>query len=117
MLVTNHMEVNKQPEQNYAATLSKEEPGKKVQEQTTAQAADKEIEVAISDANSRSTVVSDAELQTALENVLASQSNVMDVEQANAMIQAANKNILANANDAVLAQANQTTQMVTELSK
>ena len=41
----------------------------------------------------------------------------MDVEQANAMIQAANKNILANANDAVLAQANQTTQMVTELSK
>ena len=47
MLVTNHMEVNKQPEQKYAATLSKEEPGKKVQEQTTAQAADKEIEVAI----------------------------------------------------------------------
>ncbi len=117
MLVTNHMEVNKKPEQNYTAALSKEEPGKKVQEQTTAQAADKEIEVAISDANSRSTVLSDAELQTALENVLASQSNVMDVEQANAMIQAANKNILANANDAVLAQANQTTQMVTELSK
>ena len=33
MLVTNHMEVNKQPEQKYAATLSKEEPGKKVQEE------------------------------------------------------------------------------------
>ena len=117
MLVTNHMEVSKKPEQNYTTALSKEEPGTKVQEQTTAQAADKEIEVAISDANSRSTVFSDADLQTALENGLASQSNVMDVEQANAMIQAANKNILANANDAVLAQANQSSDVVKELCK
>ena len=38
MLVTNHMEVSKKPEQNYTTALSKEEPGTKVQEQTTAQA-------------------------------------------------------------------------------
>ena len=117
MLVTNHMEVNKKPEQNYKTALSKEEPGAKVQEQTTAKAADKEIEVAISDVNSRKSVLSEDELNVALENVLASQSSVMDVEQANAMIQAANKKILENANDAVLTQANQTTQIVAELFK
>ena len=117
MLVTNHMEVNKKPEQNYTTALSKEELGTKVQEQTTAQAADKEVEVSISDVNSRKSVLSDDELNVALENVLASQSNILDVDKANVMIQAANKNILSNANDAVLAQANQTTQMVTELSK
>ena len=117
MLVTNHMEVSKKPEQNYTTALSKEEPGTKVQEQTTAQVADKEVEVSISDVNSRKSALSEEELNVALENVLASQSNIWDVEQANVMIQAANKNILSNANDAVLAQANQTTQMVTELSK
>lgn len=117
MLVTNHMEVNKKPEQNYTAAVSKEELGAKVQEQTTAQQTDKEIEVAISGSGSEGTVLSDAYLQAALENVLASQSSVMDVEQAEAMIRKANQNILANANESVLAQANQTTQMVTELSK
>ena len=117
MLVTNHMEVSKKPGQNYTAALSREESGAKVQEQTTAQAADKEIKVEISDANSRSIVLSDVELQSALENVLASQSNVLDVEQADDMIRAANRKILENADDAVLAQANQTTQMVAELSK
>ncbi len=117
MLVTNHMEVNKQPEQKYAATLSKEEPGKKVQEQTTAQAADKEIEVAISDATSKSFVLSEEELNVALENVLASQSNILDVDKADDMIRAANRRILENANDSVLAQANQTSEMVKELFK
>lgn len=118
MLVTNHMEVNKQPEQNYTTAVSKEEAGTKVQEQTTAQqTADTEVEVAISESNINSTVLSDAELQNALENVLASQSSAMSVEQADAMIRAANKNILVNANESILAQANQTAQMVTELSK
>lgn len=117
MLVTNHMEVNKQPEQKYAATLSKEEPGKKVQEQTTAQAADKEIEVAISDTTSKSFVLSEEELNVALENVLASQSNILDVDKADDMIRAANRRILENANDSVLAQANQTSEMVKELFK
>lgn len=117
MLVTNHMEVNKQPEQKYAATLSKEEPGKKVQEQTTAQAADKEIEVAISDTTSKSSVLSEEELNVALENVLASQSNILDVDKADDMIRAANRRILENANDSVLAQANQTSEMVKELFK
>lgn len=117
MLVTNHMEVNKQPEQKYAATLSKEEPGKKVQEQTTAQAADKEIEVAISDTTSKSSVLSKEELNVALENVLASQSNILDVDKADDMIRAANRRILENANDSVLAQANQTSEMVKELFK
>ena len=117
MLVTNHMEVNKQPEQKYAATLSKEEPGKKVQEQTTAQAADKEIEVEISDTTSKSSVLSEEELNVALENVLASQSNILDVDKADDMIRAANRRILENANDSVLAQANQTSEMVKELFK
>ena len=67
MLVTNHMEVSKKPEQNYTTALSKEEPGTKVQEQTTAQAADKEVEVSISDVNSRKSVLSDDELNVALE--------------------------------------------------
>ena len=62
MLVTNHMEVSKKPEQNYTTALSKEEPGTKVQEQTTAQAADKEVEVSISDVNSRKSVLSDKRL-------------------------------------------------------
>lgn len=117
MLVTNHMEVNKQPEQKYAATLSKEESGKKVQEQTTAQAADKEIEVAISDTTSKSSVLSEEELNVALENVLASQSNILDVDKADDMIRAANRRILENASDSVLAQANQTSEMVKELFK
>lgn len=117
MLVTNHMEVNKQPEQKYVATLSKEEPGKKVQEQTTAQAADKEIEVAISDTTSKSSVLSEEELNVALENVLASQSNILDVDKADDMIRTANRRILENANDSVLAQANQTSEMVKELFK
>ena len=111
------MEVNKQPEQKYAATFSKEEPGKKVQEQTTAQAADKEIEVAISDTTSKSSVLSEEELNVALENVLASQSNILDVDKADDMIRAANRRILENASDSVLAQANQTSEMVKELFK
>ncbi len=117
MLVTNHMEVNKKPEQNYTAVLSKEESGTKVQEQTTAQVADKEVEVAISDVNSRKSVLSDDELNVALENVLASQSNILDVDKADDMIRAANRRILENANDSVLAQANQSSDVVKELCK
>lgn len=117
MLVTNHMEVSKKPEQNYTTALSKEEPGTKVQEQTTAQVADKEVEVAISDVNSRKSVLSDDELNVALENVLASQSNILDVDKADDMIRAANRRILENANDSVLAQANQSSDVVKELCK
>ena len=111
------MEVNKKPEQNYTAVLSKEESGTKVQEQTTAQVADKEVEVAISDVNSRKSVLSDDELNVALENVLASQSNILDVDKADDMIRAANRRILENANDSVLAQANQSSDVVKELCK
>lgn len=117
MLVTNHMEVNKKPEQNYTTALSKEESGTKVQEQTTAKAADKEVEVAISDVNSRKSVLSDDELNVALENVLASQSNILDVDKADDMIRLANRRILENANDSVLAQANQSSDVVKELCK
>ena len=115
MLVTNHMEVNKKPEQNYTTALSKEEPGTKVQ--ATAQEADKEVEVSISDVNSRKSVLSDDELNVALENVLASQSNILDVDKADDMIRAANRRILENANDSVLAQANQSSDVVKELCK
>ena len=93
------------------------EPGTKVQEQTTAQAADKEVEVSISDVNSRKSVLSDDELNVALENVLASQSNILDVDKADDMIRAANRRILENANDSVLAQANQSSDVVKELCK
>ena len=97
--------------------LTTKKPGTKVQEQTTAQAADKEIEVAISDTTSKSSVLSEEELNVALENVLASQSNILDVDKADDMIRAANRRILENANDSVLAQANQTSEMVKELFK
>ena len=117
MLETNHMDVNKKPEQNYKTALSKEEPGTKVQEQTTAKAADREIEVAISDVNSRKSVLSDDELNVALENVLASQSNILDVDKADDMIRAAKRRIVEDANDSVLAHANQSSDVVKELCK
>lgn len=113
MLVTNNMEVTNKP----MAAMPKDDNGARVQEQTAAQTADQEIEVAISAANINSSILTEDELNSALENVLASQSSVMDVEQADSMIREALGNIYTNADDSVLAQANQTPPMVAELTK
>lgn len=53
--------------------------------------------------------------ESALENVNASSSAVEDVLKAAGMIQKANRRILENSDDSVLAQANQTTDVVTKL--
>ena len=53
--------------------------------------------------------------EAALENINASSSAVADVLKAAEMIQKANRSILENSDDSVLAQANQTTAVVTKL--
>lgn len=116
MLVSNRMEVGKQPEANYRAAVSKEDGSRTVQ-QNPVSSSDKEIEVSLSEEHKRGAALTEEELNCALENILSSESGIMDVEQADEMIRAANKNILNHANEAVLTQANQTAQMVQELSK
>lgn len=76
---------------------------------------DSTVEVSIS--TQQKGILSDEELQCAIENVLASQSSIMDVTQAAEMIAQANRNILEHADEAVLAQANQTKPMVAELTQ
>lgn len=77
---------------------------------------EKAVEVSFSVEQSNRAVLSDDELQCALENLLVSQNDVYDVQQAEQMISRVNCNILANANEAVLAQVNQTPAMVMELT-
>lgn len=60
---------------------------------------------------SKASDVSDA----ALENINAASSAVEDVAKADEMIREANRRILQNADDSVLAQANQTTAVVSNL--
>lgn len=76
---------------------------------------DSTVEVSIS--AQQKGILSDEELQCAIENVLASQSSIIDVTQAAEMIAQANKNILEHADEAILAQANQTKPMVSELTQ
>lgn len=111
MKITTNMDVNKQTGATYLTE------SKAVNKNEKADRPEKAVEVSLSAEQSRSTVLSDEELQCALENLLVSQNNVYDVQQAEKMITEANRNILANANEAVLAQANQTPPMVTELTQ
>ena len=109
MKITTNMDVNKQIGAAYVAdnkTASKEK--KDVPE--------KAVEVTLSTEKSGRAVLSDEELQCALENLLVSQNDVSDVKQAEQMIMEVNRNILNNANEAVMAQANQTPAMVVELT-
>lgn len=53
--------------------------------------------------------------ESALENINAASSLAADVAKAEEMIREANRRILENADDSVLAQANQTTAVVTNL--
>ena len=55
--------------------------------------------------------------EAALENILAASSSITDVSKAEEMIREANKRILEQADDAVLAQANQTVEVTSELLK
>ena len=110
MKITTNMDVNKQIGAAYVvdnkATMRKEK-------NDTSQ---KAVEVSLSTEQGSRTVLSDDELQCALENLLVSQNDVYDVRQAEQMIAKVNSNILTNANEAVLAQANQTPAMVVELT-
>lgn len=53
--------------------------------------------------------------ESALENINAASSAAADVAKADEMIREANRRILENADDSVLAQANQTTAVVSNL--
>lgn len=53
--------------------------------------------------------------ESALENINAASSAAQDVAKADEMIREANRRILENADDSVLAQANQTTAVVSNL--
>lgn len=75
------------------------------------------VAVSLSSKQERIAVLSDEELQSALENVLSSKSDIQNVQQADEMIARANKRILENANESILAQANQTPPMVAELTQ
>ena len=110
MKITTNMDVNKQTGAAYVSDNSM--VNKNVNDDTV----EKAVEVSISKTRIQNAVMSEEELQCALENLLVSQSDVYDVQQAENMIAEINKNILANANEAVLAQANQTPDMVTELT-
>ncbi len=110
MKITTNMDVNKQTGANY--TLDNKPVNKNEKVDVTEKAA----EVSLS-TERRCNALSDEELQCALENLLVSQSSVYDVQQAEEMIAGVNRNIFANANEAVLAQANQTPAMVAELTQ
>lgn len=110
MKITTNMDVNKQ---TGAAYLS---DNKSAIKNEKPQAFEKAVEVSLSEEQKYSTLSED-EFQCALENLLVSQSDLYDVQQAEEMIAGVNRNILANANEAVLAQANQTPVMVAELTQ
>ena len=53
--------------------------------------------------------------EIAWENILSASSSITDVSKAEEMVREANRRILENADDAVLAQASQTAQITAEL--
>lgn len=110
MKITTNMDVNKQIGAAYVSDNKAAMKNEKVDTQ------EKAAELSLSTEQNGRTVLTDEELQCALENLLVSQNNVYDVQQAEQMIAEVNRNILENANEAVLAQANQTPAMVVELT-
>lgn len=111
MRIESNVELTKQTDVKEIKTKL-ENSKENVQSESTG---DSTVEVSIS--TQQKGILSDEELQCAIENVLASQSSILDVTQAAEMIAQANKNILAHANEAILAQANQTKPMVAELTQ
>lgn len=113
MRIANNVDVSKQQDVRYTQDTQSEIQNRSVKQD----ASDKAVELSLSAGQGRKAVLTDEELQCALENVMASQSSVYDVQQPEKMIAEANRNILKNAADSVLAQANQTPPMVTELTQ
>lgn len=111
MKITMNMDVSRQT----GATYTQE--NKLVNKNNQVDSSQKTVEVSLSEEQVRKSVVTDEELQCAIENVISSESGIYDVQQAEKMIDEVNKKILANANEAVLSQANQTPPMVTELTQ
>lgn len=111
MKITMNMDVTRQTGATYTQDY------KQVSSNAKADATEKAVEVSLSEEQIRKSVVTDEELQCAIENVLSSESGIYDVQQAEKMVAEANKKILENANEAVLSQANQTPPVVAELTQ
>lgn len=109
MKITMNMDVTRQT----GATYTQEQ--KLVNNNVKMDSTEQTVEVSLSESQVRKSVVTEEELQCAIENIISSESGIYDVQQAEKMVAEANKKILENANDAVLSQANQTPPMVTEL--
>lgn len=113
MKVANNVDLNRQYEMTKAVDAQVEKQGK----ENTTPAVDKEVEVSLSSEQRGKTVLTDEELEVAVQNALAMQSDIKNVEEAERMIAAVNKKVLARASEAMLAQANQTPPVVAELTK
>lgn len=111
MKITMNMDVSRQTGASYT------QENKSVNKNTQTTSTEKTVEVSLSEEQIRKSVVTEEELQCAIENVMSLESGIYDVQQAEKMIADANRKILANANEAVLSQANQTPPMVTELTQ
>lgn len=113
MIISNNRDITKQSE----VTYTPENTTNTAKEVEKAPTPNRVVEVSLSAEQQRKAVLSDEELQCAIENVLSAQSSVYDVAQAEEMIAQANRRILEQSDEAVLAQANQTPPMVSELTQ
>ncbi len=111
MKITMNMDVSRQTGATYVQEQRQAEKANKPETEK------KSVELSLSEEQSRKATLTDAEVQCAIENILASESGIYDVQQAEQMVAEVNKRILANADDAVLTQANQTPPMVAELTQ
>ena len=112
MKITNSVELNRQYEMVKSAEGQTAYQGKEM-----AVESDKEVKVSLSAEQKGKTVLTDEELEVAVQNALAMQSDINSVEEAERMIAAVNKKVLTRASEAMLAQANQTPPVVAELTK
>lgn len=100
---SNFMYGNKAVNESYAAKANKLATGKKMPE-SSSDAASLQIKTKTNEVS-----------ESAIENVNSAASSVEDVAKAEAMIREANRRILEQSDDSVLAQANQSTDTVTKL--
>lgn len=94
---------NKAVNESYSAKANKLATGKKMSE-SSSDAASLQIKTKTNEVS-----------ESAIENVNSAASSVEDVAKAEAMIREANRRILEQSDDSVLAQANQSTDTVTKL--
>jgi len=100
---SNFMYGNKTVNESYTAKANKLATGKKMPE-SSSDAASLQIKTKTNEVS-----------ESAIENVNSAASSVEDVAKAEAMIREANRRILEQSDDSVLAQANQSTDTVTKL--